>query len=148
RTGEARTSRPRRGARARRRSRPAAAAKRRPRAERVAPPCLLSLVPGSLRLEALEAGAQAVAPVWKTRRVVPLASQHRVRGTRRRPPQLLRGHAPHAAAHSRLLEDRLRELGPGALALRRYVPDPRRTLHDLPQRLRQVPDVGRRRALA
>src|SRR5438874_2170674 len=54
---------------------------------------------------------------------------------------------PHAAVEAGLVEDRLRELGPRALAGRGEMPDAVRQLDERANRLRQVPDVGRAAAL-
>ena len=75
------------------------------------------------RGEAFEAGAKAFAPVGEARRVFALAAKDGVGGPRRRAAEL-RGRDRHDAAfHPGLVEDRLCELGPCALAVGRDVPD-------------------------
>ena len=78
-----------------------------------------------------------------------LAAQDRVRGPRRRAAELRRRDPPDAAVDARLLEDRLGELGPGAVAVRCEMPDAARPIavDELARRGGEVPDVGRAAAL-
>src|SRR5262249_38723377 len=76
-----------------------------------------------------------------------LAAQHRVRGPRRRPPELRRADPAHAAVEARLLEDRLREVGPGAIAGGGEMPHALRLFDELANRDGEVADVRRRAAL-
>ena len=99
--------------------------------------------PGASSPEALEAGAQAFAPVGQARGAFALAAEHRVRRARRRTAELLGRDLAHAAVQPSLLEDRAGELGPRALALGGDVPDAARQLEQLPRRLREMADVGR-----
>src|SRR5204862_2283623 len=86
--------------------------------------------------KARQALAKPLAPVREPRRLRLLAAQHRVRRPRRGASQLLRRDRHDAAFELRLLEDRLRELGPGALAVGGGMPDPERQPDDLPRCLR------------
>ena len=92
-----------------------------------------------------EAGAKPVAPVRELRRAGSLAAQDGVRRPRRRTLELRGRDAPHARVEARLLEDRLREVGPRAVAVRGDVPEaraggPRRRARAWPRR------DGRRRS--
>ncbi len=71
-----------------------------------------------------------------------LAPQHRVGRPGRRPAELGGRDPPHGAVEARLLEDRLGELGPGAVAFGGDVPDALRQLDQLPGRLGEMADVG------
>ena len=77
----------------------------------------------------------------------PLAAQDRVRGTRRWAAQLGGRDPADPAVEAGLLEDRLGELGPGALAARRDVVRAVRKLEDVLRRLREMADERRRAAL-
>src|SRR5215207_11207473 len=94
-----------------------------------------------------EACPQPLAPVRKPRRAVALAPENRICRPCRGPRELGSGDPPHAAVDAGLLEDRLREVGPGTVALRREMPDPALAVEQLPGRRGQMPDVGRRAAL-
>ena len=72
--------------------------------------------------EAAQALAQAVAPVRQLGRAL-LRAEHRVRRPRRPRAELGRRDPPDAAVEAGLLEDRLGELRPGAVAGRRDVVD-------------------------
>ena len=87
--------------------------------------------------DAGEAGAQAFAPVRQRRRP-PLRAQHRVRRPRRSGAELGGRDPPHAAIETGLLEDRLGELRPRALASGRDVVDAERQVDDRVDRLGQV----------
>ena len=93
-----------------------------------------------------EAGSQALAPVRELA-AHPLAAQDRVRGTRGRTAELSGRDPADAATQAGLLEDRLGELGPRAVARRRDMADAIRKLEDFLRRLREMPDEGRRAAL-
>ena len=73
--------------------------------------------------------------------------EHRVRGPRRGTAELGSRDPAHAAVEAGLLEDRLRELGPRALAVRGEVPDAARQLDELARRRREMADIGRAAAL-
>src|SRR5215471_12726678 len=77
--------------------------------------------PGLAR-QALEAGAQSVAPVRQRLSVEALAPQRRIRGPGSGPVELCARDASDAAIDSRVVEDRLRELGPRAVAAAGDVP--------------------------
>src|SRR5262245_10123247 len=62
-----------------------------------------------------KAGAEAIAPVWQQRRARPLGAKHRRRRSRRDGTELGGGDPADAALDSRLLEDRLGEIGPRAI---------------------------------
>ena len=93
-----------------------------------------------------EALAQALAPVRQLRRAL-LAAQHRVGGPRRLRAELGGRDPPHAAVEARLLEDRLGEVGPRAVAGGGDVVDAERQLEHRRRRLREMADVGRAAAL-
>jgi len=76
-----------------------------------------------------------------------LATEHGVGGARRGAAELLARDPAHAAGEAGLREDRLRELGPGAVALRGDVPAAVRQLDNALRGFREVPDVGGRAAL-
>src|SRR5829696_2294703 len=93
-----------------------------------------------------EAFPQPVAPVRELRRTL-LAAQDRIRRTGGAGAEVAGRDPPDAARDARLLEDRLRELGPGAVARGRDVVDAERALEDRPRRVGEVRDVGRATAL-
>src|SRR5438105_7195923 len=93
-----------------------------------------------------QAGAQALAPVRELRGAL-LAPQHRVRGPGGAGAELRRGDPADARREPGLLEDRLREVGPRAVATSRDVVDAIRQADDLLGGLREMADVGRRSAL-
>src|SRR5262245_44880211 len=87
------------------------------------------------RAEAHEARAKTFPPVREARRPGPLAPQHRIPRARRGPAEVGRRHSAHPALEPRLLEDRLGELGPGAVAGGGHVPDAAGELEKRPCRL-------------
>src|SRR5262245_27267048 len=82
--------------------------------------------------EAGKTFAEAVAPVREVRGVRLLAAEDRVRRARSRATELLGRDPAHAALDLRFLEDRLRELGPRAVAVRGDVVEPVRKADDMP----------------
>ena len=88
-----------------------------------------------------------VAPVRQRRRSRALAPQHGVRRPRRRAAELGGRDPPHAAVEPRLLEDRLRELRPRAVAVGGEMPEPARKRDELVHRFGEMPDERRRAAL-
>src|SRR6266511_316995 len=82
------------------------------------------------RAEAVEAGSQALAPMGKDRRLRLLASQHRVRRAWGERSEVGGRDSTHSAVQPGLLEDRLGEVGPRAVALRRHVVDAEGQLDD------------------
>ena len=91
-----------------------------------------------LAAQAIETGAQTLAPVRQPRCAVTLAAQHRV-GRPRRGTAELRGRDPaHTTVETRLLEDRLGEVRPRAVAVGRDVPDAARQVDELSNRRREV----------
>ena len=102
--------------------------------------------PGQAREEAVcaesaEALAQALAPVRQLRGAL-LAAQHRVRGARRARAELGSRDPADARREACLLEDRLGEVGPRAVAGRRHVVDAERQLEHAVRRVCEVADVG------
>src|SRR5436305_1894898 len=93
-----------------------------------------------------QAGAKAFAPMREFWRAV-LAAQDRVSRTRGLRAELLRADPADARREAGLLEDRLREIGPRAIAPRGHVVGAVRQPHDLPRRLGEMADVGRGAAL-
>src|SRR5205823_11620692 len=93
---------------------------------------------GSLVADPHEALAQAVVPVWKTRRLRLLAPQDRVRGPGSRSPELGRRDPANPTREAGLLEDRLGEIGPGAVAVGRDVVEAVRQLDDAPRGLGEM----------
>ena len=91
-----------------------------------------------------ETGPQAVAPVRQLRGAL-LAAEDRDRRPRRLRAELRRRDPPHPAVEPGLLEDRLREVGPRAVAGRREMPDPERGAA-VDQRARRLGEVARRRS--
>src|SRR4051794_14446692 len=85
-----------------------------------------------------EAIPQALAPVREPRGAGALAAQDGVRGPRRRAAELRRRDRPDAAREAGLLEDRLGELGPAAVALGSHVPHALGQLDELARRGREV----------
>src|SRR5438874_2269248 len=71
-----------------------------------------------------------------------LAAQDGVRRARGGTAQLFGCDPLDVTCDRCLLEDRLRELGPCAIPCRCDVPDAKGPRHELPNRLREVPDVG------
>src|SRR5436190_17126676 len=69
-----------------------------------------------------EALGEAVPPVGKLGSSL-FAAQDRHRGPRRAGAELRRRDSPHVARKTSLLEDRLGEISPGAVAARRDVPE-------------------------
>src|SRR4029079_8650183 len=80
-------------------------------------------------------------------RALALAAQDRVRRAWGGPAEFLGRDLADAAVDSGLLEDRSRELGPRALALRGHVPDTAGQVEQLARRLGEVAHVGRRASL-
>src|SRR5215831_8583662 len=81
-----------------------------------APPVTSNLMAaGRLAADVGETGDEAVAPVRKNGRAFPLAAEHRIRRSRRGPPELLGRDATDATVEPLLLEDRLGEVRPGAV---------------------------------
>src|SRR5690242_17074774 len=78
-------------------------------------------LPGAQECEAL---TQAFSPVRQPWRLRLFATEDRVGGPRCRTTELGGRDRHHPALELRLLEDRLRELGPRALAVCRNVPNP------------------------
>src|SRR5262249_50618306 len=76
-----------------------------------------------------------------------LAPQDRVRGSLRLRAPLVARDPANAARQARLLEDRLGELGPGAVAVGGDVVDAERQLEDLLDRGGEMADVCRRGSL-
>src|SRR5690349_4313400 len=76
-----------------------------------------------------------------------LAAEHRVSRACCGTPQLRARYAPDAHADACLLEDRLREVGPGAVACGGEMPDAVRAIEQLSRRASQMADVRRRGAL-
>jgi hypothetical protein len=76
-----------------------------------------------------------------------LAAKDRIGGAGSGPAEFRRGDPPHPAAEPRLFEDRVGELGPGALAFSGEVPGPARPVDQFPDRGGQMPNVGRAAAL-
>ena len=110
-----------------------------------APPVTSSLIAaGRLAARLGEARDQAVAPVGEDGRALPFAPKYRVRRPRRGSPELVGRDAAHPALDPRLLEDRLREIGPGAVSVAR--PDARAPAEGPRLRARAPPRRdGRRR---
>src|SRR4051812_4290545 len=90
-----------------------------------------------------QAGAEALAPVGQLRGAL-LAAQDGVRGAGGTGAELRRGDPPHARLEAGLLEDRLREVGPRAVARGGDVVDAVREAHDLLRGPGEMADVGRR----
>src|SRR5262245_43251178 len=111
-----------------------------------APPVTSTRIGGRLAAELLDALAQPVAPVRQTRRTA-FRAEDRVRRPRRLRAELLRRDPPHAAVEARLVEDRLREVGPRAVSVRRDVVDAERQLDDCRDCGREMRDVRRAAAL-
>src|SRR4029453_17305706 len=99
------------------------------------------------RAQALETGAQADAPVREMRRSRLLAAKYGVRRPRRFRSPLGARDPVHAAVEPSLLEDRLGELGPGAVTVRGDVVNAVRQLEQRAHRRREMADVRGRRAL-
>src|SRR5215208_4091266 len=104
-----------------------------------APPVTSRFTPASLE-KTRQALAQALPPVRQSRRGVTFAPQHRIRRPGRRAGERLARHAPDAAGDAGLLEDRLRELRPGAFAVGGDVPD---TFGKVDQGSRCIGEMGR-----
>jgi hypothetical protein len=98
-------------------------------------------------LDADEEGLQPLTPVGQARDVRMLTPQHGIGRARRRPSELLRRDAPHPATHTGLVEDRLGELGPCAVAFGREVTGALGPIEHVPDSRGQVADVGRRATL-
>ena len=96
----------------------------------------------SLVRDPREAGTEPVAPVREPGRLRVLAAQHRVRGPGCRARQLGRRDPPHAARQPGLGEDRLGEVGPGAVALGGDVVEPVREPDERARGGREVSDVA------
>ena len=108
-----------------------------------APPVTRRRIRGRLAAHLREARPQALAPVRKLRGARSLAPEHGVRGPRRGARELRRGDTPDRAVDARLLEDRLGEVRPRAVAVGRDVPEPlRKVVVDEPRERR--PRGGRR----
>src|SRR6187401_3802638 len=109
------------------------------------PPVTSRRIRGRLAVNFGEAGAQPLAPVREYGSSRPLTAQHGVRGPRRRSLELGRRDTPYAALELRLLEDRLGELRPRAVAGGSYVPQTLRQIvvHELPNGRSQMPGKGR-----
>src|SRR5512133_3772317 len=88
----------------------------------------------------LEALTQPVAPVWKTRRALALAAEDGVRWPRRRSREVHARDPADTAVDAGVLEDRLREFGPGAVTVGGGVPDSRRQVQHDPGRSSEMPD--------
>src|SRR5262245_33085475 len=110
-----------------------------------APPVTSRRIRGRLAVHFGEAGAQAFAPVRKHGSSRPLAAQHGVRRPRGGTLELSGRDPTDAAPQAGLLEDRLGELGPGAIATGCDVPQTLGPIvvHELPDRSSQMPGVGR-----
>src|SRR4051794_25660325 len=76
-----------------------------------------------------------------------LASKHGVRRARRAPRELAARHSAYPGSDAGFLEDRLRELGPGAVTVRSHVPDAERPGEHFARGLGEMAGVRRRRAL-
>src|ERR671925_404910 len=96
-----------------------------------APPVTRSFIRRSLVGHPLEARAKALTPVRKARRLGLLRPEDGIRGPRSRAAQLFRRDAANTAVDRGFLEDRLRELGPGAIAVGGDVVEAVGKLHDL-----------------
>src|SRR5260370_37333416 len=88
-----------------------------------APPVTRRRIARRLATKVRETRCQTVAPMRKGRRTLALAAKNRIGRTRRWSIQLRCRDPPDTAIQPRLREDFLGEVGPGALALRRQVPD-------------------------
>src|SRR3954465_3950498 len=93
------------------------------------------------RIETNEACAQPLAPVRQLGGAL-LAPEDRVRRPRRARAELCRRDAADARGETGLLEDRLREVGPGAVAARSDVIGAVGKRHHLLRRLGEVAHVG------
>src|SRR5687767_8681871 len=116
-----------------------------------APPVTRTRIRGGYRrllTDRCQAGAQAVAPVRQDRSVL-FAAEDRERRARGLRAELRRRHTPDEAVEARLLEDRLREVGPRAVAGGGDVPDAERrtALDQRPGGVGEVPDVRRAASL-
>src|SRR5919201_692833 len=98
-------------------------------------------VSASRSLQSSKAFPQALAPVREAGRACALAAQHRVRRPRCPAPELVAGDPEHPGAKACLLEDRLRELRPAAFPGGGEVPDPVRTVEELPRHRGEMADV-------
>src|SRR5581483_10300641 len=107
----------------------------------------VSLVESPLRPQALEAGAQPLAPGRQAGSVRPPAAQDRVRGPRGGAAELGRRDRADEAVEPGFGEDGLRELGPRAVPAAGDVMDALLERDDRPRRRGEMPDVGRAAAL-
>src|SRR5262245_18962105 len=114
-----------------------------------APPVTSSRNARRLAAHLGEACAKTLAPVRKDGRAGTLAAEHRVRGPGSASFQLHGRDSADTANGARLLEDRLREVGPRAVASGSDVPEAPGTLlvHQLTHRLREGSGEGRRATL-
>src|SRR5678816_3006077 len=97
--------------------------------------------PESLPVDSAESGeafAEPVPPVRERRRTL-FAPQHRVGRAGRRGTEVGRGDSIDPAVEAGLLEDRLGEVGPGAVAVRGDVVDAVRQVEERTRRPGEVP---------
>src|SRR3954454_21948418 len=109
-----------------------------------APPATRTLTPPPVSPTALrQVLGEAPAPVRKPDRVATFGAEDGERRARRRAGEHLGRPSHDAALYARLIEDLLRELVPGALALGGDVVDPEvASLRELGEPLAQVSRVG------
>src|SRR5262245_58878306 len=114
-----------------------------------APPVTSSRIARRLAAHLGEAGAKPLAPVRKGRCAGTLTAEHRVRGPGSASFQLCGRDSADTAIDACLLEDRLREVGPRAVASGSDVPEAPRTVldHQRAHCLREVSGEGRRGTL-
>src|SRR5215211_2041581 len=108
-----------------------------------APPVTRTRIARSLD-QALQAGPQPLSPMREVRSTLAFAPQDGVRRAKGRPAELLRRDLAHAGLEPSLLEDRRRELRPGALSLGGEVPGAIGEVEQLARGLGQMADEGRR----